>query len=329
MIQYTQADAMQWTRLGMRKAFGGIIQNIAAEHEDIIVLASDVSSSANLEGFARDYPDRFFNVGIAEQNMVSIAAGLAREGSNVFIVSFAPFVALRAFEAIRTVVSYMHLNVKIVALASGLSLGTQGLSHYCIEDLALLRTIPGMKVLSPADCIEMEKCIEYLATYDGPAYLRLTGVDGSPAVHRVDYTFDIGQYPILREGRDIAILATGSIINECVRTARALKRDGLECAVMDIHTVKPLAYENIAQLCRPVKLIVTVEEGTIIGGLGGAIAEYLAEKTIHPPLLRIGINDVFPEAGNYAYILQKNGLSAPLIRDIIVKQYNVLIQKEK
>lgn len=324
MIEYTSANVMKWTRLGMRKAFGDILKQVAAEHDDIVVIVADVASSAELEDFSKEYPGRFYNVGIAEQNMLAVAAGLAKEGCNVFVVSFAPFVALRAFEVMRTVVGYMHLNVKIVALASGFSLGTQGVSHYCMEDLALLRTIPGMMVLSPADCVEMAKCIEYLATYDGPSYLRLTGIDGSPAVHQEGYEFSIGSNNVLRDGSDVAIISTGSIVSECMRASRALKRDGVECAVINIHTIKPFVYDNIDKACRSVKLIVTVEEGTIMGGLGGCIAEHLSEMTDHAPLLRIGIDDMFPEAGDYAYVQKECGLTAPLIRDKILKKYNEL-----
>lgn len=318
-MKYEATELMSWTRLGMRKAFGEIIQQIAEEHDDLIVLTADVASSANLNGFAKKYQDRFFNIGIAEQNMVAVAAGLAKEGRNVFVVTFAPFVAMRAFEAIRTLVGYMHLNVKIVALSSGMSLGAQGSTHFCLEDIALMRTIPGLKVFSPADCFEMAKCMEYLAGYKGPAYLRLTGIDGSMRVYREECPFFEGKNITVREGKDVAIFATGSVVAECVRASRALNQIDISCAVIDVCTIKPFESSVLEQSCKDKRLIVTVEEHTVFGGLGGLIAENLAAMRHHPPLARIGICDEFPVAGDYSYVLEKCGLSASKIRDTIVQ----------
>ena len=324
MIEYTSGNIMGWTRLGMRKSFGVILQDIMVEHEDIVVLAADVASSAGLTGLVSAYPDRFYNVGIAEQNMVGIAAGLAKEGYNVFVTSFAPFVALRAFEAIRTLAGYMDLNVKVVALASGLSLGTQGNTHYCMEDMALMRTVPGMKVLSPADCTEMAKCLEYLAGCRGPAYLRLTGIDGSPGIYREDYLFEPEKIVLLRDGDESIILGTGSILNECVRASRALKKESISCAVADVHMVKSLDKGFLDSVCGRYQLIVTVEEHNMVGGLGGAVSEYLAASANHSPLLRIGIQDEFPKAGDYSYMLQQTGLTAVQIKDRIMQKFETI-----
>lgn len=323
-MEYTAENIMSWSRLGMRKAFGGVLLDVAREHDDLIVLAADVASSAKLTGFAQELPKSFYNIGIAEQNMTGIAAGLAKEGHNVFIVSFAPFVSMRAFEAIRTLVGYMHLNIKVVALASGLSLGPQGNTHYCMEDIALMRTIPGMQVLCPADCVEMAKCVEFLADYQGPAYLRLTGIDGSPNIYKGDYAYQAGKATELREGADVAVIGTGSILNECVRVSRAIKRDGISCAVFDMHTIKPLDTALLEQICRQYKLIVTAEEHNVLGGLGGAVAEFLAKQNSHPPLLTIGIEDQFPHAGTYSYLMQQCGLTAQQIKDRIVERWHAL-----
>lgn len=320
MIEYTPDNIARWTRLGMRKSFGVIMEDITEDYENIVILAADVASSAGLLEFQNTNPDKFYNIGIAEQNMVGIAAGLAKEGYNVFITSFAPFVALRAFEAIRTLVGYMKLNVKVVALASGLSLGSQGNTHYCLEDLSLMRTIPGMRILSPADCIESAKCLEFLAGYDGPAYLRLTGIDGSPGVYKGDYSFEAEKNFLLREGNDVIILGTGSIVNECVRASRALKKEGISGAVADVHTVKPLDTVFLNQIYMKYRLIVTVEEHSVSGGLGGAVAEHMAAFGNYPPLLSIGIQDVFPKAGDYSYLLQQTGLSAIQIKDRIMQK---------
>lgn len=309
---------LQKNRLGMRKAFGLWLAEMAEEHDDLMVIAADVSSSAGLQDFAQRFPEKFLNAGIAEQNMAGIAAGLAKEGSNVFIVSFAPFVTMRAYEALRTLVGYMHLNVKAVALASGFSLGVQGNTHFCLEDISLVKTIPGMLLLSPADCLEEGKCLEYLLDYQGPAFLRLTGIDGSPAVYRKDFDLSIGQPQCLREGEDIILLGTGTIISEGLRLARALKTDGLSCAVYDVTTLKPLSLEQLQEGFRSAKLVVTLEEHFRIGGLGDLVAATLSALPQHAPLLKFGVDDEFPKAGDYTYLLEQTGLSAAKMREKIL-----------
>ena len=309
---------LQKNRLGMRKAFGLWMEEMAEEHDDLMVIAADVASSAGLQGFAQRFPEKFLNAGIAEQNMAGIAAGLAKEGSNVFIVSFAPFVAMRAYEALRTLVGYMHLNVKAVALASGFSLGVQGNTHYCMEDISLVKTIPGMLILSPADCLEEGKCLEYLLDYRGHAFLRITGIDGSPAVYRKDFELSIGQPRLLREGEEIVLLGTGAVLSEGLRLARALKSDGLSCAVYDAVTLKPLQLENFVEAFKAARLVVTLEEHFRIGGLGDMVASKLAAIPQHAPLLKFGVDDEFPKAGDYTYLLEETGLSASRMRDKIL-----------
>lgn len=312
-MEYNAAAVSTWTRLGMRKSFGAIMTELAKTYSDFIVLTADVASSGGLKEFEEAYHDRFLNIGIAEQNMMGIAAGLAKEGNNVFAASFAPFVSMRAYEAVRTLVGYMHLNVKIVALASGLSLGVQGNTHYCLEDIAVMRTIPGMAVLSPADCYEEALCLEHLCGYDGPAYLRLTGIDGSPGVYKEGYALISGEPIVLREGEDVLIFSSGSIAGECVRAARALKRDDISCGVVNIPFIKPLDRERVLELCRGKTLVVSVEEHFSDGGLGGLIAERLCSSADMPPLLRIGVDDVFPHADGYQQLLEQCGLSGACI----------------
>lgn len=323
-MEYTSEKISNWMRMGMRKAFGEIMLDIAREHDHFVIMTADMTSSANLSAMAKEFPNRLFNFGIAEQNMIAAASGFAKEGGNVFVVSFAPFVSMRAYEAVRTLVGYMHLNVKIVALASGLTQGMFGNTHYCMEDFAIMRAIPGIKILSPADGLELAKCLEYLAEYDGPAYLRLTGIEGNPCIYQEDYHYEAGKSIIVREGEDVALIATGSIVSECIRVTRAIKREGLSCSVVDMHTVKPLDTELLAKLCKQHKLIVTVEEHNIYGGLGGAVAEYLACQNTHPPLLTIGIEDQFPHAGTYSYLMQQCGLTAQQIKDRIVERWHAL-----
>lgn len=322
MIKYTAENMTAWARLGMRRAFGNILLELAEEHDDLIVLTADLTSSSGLWDYVKKRPTQFLNIGIAEQNMTGIAAGLAKEGNNVFVVSFAPFVSMRALEAVRTLVGYMHLNVKVVALGSGISLGTFGNTHYGLEDIALMRTIPGMQVLTPADCVEMAKSLEYLAEYQGPAYLRLTGVPGSPNVHQEGCCFEIGKSITLREGEDVAIFATGSMVYECMRAARPLSKQGISCSIFDMNTIKPLDTTVIDEACDKHKLLVTVEEHSVIGGLGSAVAQHLAGKDSHPLLMTIGIEDVFPHAASYADLQKQCGLTAPQIRDRIMARFS-------
>jgi len=307
-MEYNPTAISGWTRLGMRKAFGKMLIELGEVYSDFVVLTADVASSSGLTEFSEKYPNRFFNIGIAEQNMTGIAAGLAKEGNNVFIVSFAPFVSMRAYEAVRTLAGYMHLNIKVVALASGLSLGVQGNTHFCMEDIALMRTIPGMAVLSPADCFEEAKCLEYLCRYDGPAYLRLTGSDGTPGIYKEEYELHPGEPIILREGADVALFSSGSVVNECIRCARSLKKENISCEVIDLPFIKPLNVQRTLDLCIGKKLVVSVEEHFISGGLGGLLAEILSGERERPPLLRIGIDDDFPHAGDYAWLLDRCGL---------------------
>lgn len=310
MMEITRKSMMDWTRKGMRKSFGSMLELLAEQHEDIVVMAADVASSAGLQSYAERFPGRFFNLGISEQNMTGVAAGMAKEGCNVFIVSFAPFVSMRAYEAVRTLVGYMHLNVKVVALASGFSLGVQGNTHYGLEDISLMRTIPGMTILSPADCLEEFRCLEYLSGYEGPAFLRLTGIDGSPAVYRNECDFSPSSLTLLREGTDVAVFATGSITAECVRAARALKKEDISCAVYDAAFIKPLNLSMVEEAASQYRLLVSVEEHFLSGGLGSMLAEKLTGLSHHAPLLRIGVEDEFPKAGGYAYMLDSCGLNA-------------------
>ncbi len=323
MIDYCSSKTSEWVRMGTRKAFGRILTEVAVDYSNIIVLTADLAGSSGLNDFHNLFPERFFNVGIAEQNMTGIAAGLAKEGNNVFIVSFAPFVSMRNYEAIRTLIGYMHLNVKIVALGSGFSLGAQGNTHYCFEDLSLMRTIPGMMILSPADVIEEAKCIEYLADYKGPAYLRLTGIDGNPFVFKTDYLFNPDSPALIREGEEIAILSVGSIATECVRASRLLKKDGISCAVYDVCCMKPLNLKFVEKLIQKFKIIVTVEEHFRSGGLGSAICETACEKNDSVRVLRLGVENIFPHAGDYNFMLETNGLTAAYIREAVNKAYSV------
>lgn len=318
---FSSQNIMKWSRMGMRKAYGAILSELASEHENLISIAADVVDSANLSGFAEKYPDRQLNAGISEQNMVAMAAGLAKEGANVFVTSFAPFVSLRVYETIRTLVCYMSLNVKMVALSSGFSLGVQGATHYALEDIAIMRAIPNLLVLSPSDTTEMAKMMEYLALHDGPAYLRLTGLPGSAAVHKEDYDYDVNHLEVMREGEDVGIFATGTLVNESVRAARLLSKSGINVGVVNISKLNPVNPDDIITECQKYKMILSVEEHNIVGGVGSVVSEALASIDSHPRLIRLGTTDSNQVAGNYAYMMEKNGLTAKVIAERITAEY--------
>lgn len=321
MLDFSSQNIMQWARQGMRKAYGTVLDEVANEHDDIISIAADVVDSSNLYAFAEHHPERHFNAGISEQNMIAMAAGMAKEGANVFVTSFAPFVSLRVYEAIRTLVCYMNLNVKMVALSSGFSLGVQGATHYALEDIAIMREIPNLLVLSPADTTEMAKMMEYLASYPGPAYLRLTGLPGNALVYKENYEYKSESIDVLREGTDVGIIATGTLTGESIRASRLLSKNGISVGVMNMSRINPSQIEPILDVCQKYKLIVTAEEHKQIGGIGSIISEVLATAESHPILIRLGITNSNQEAGNYAYMMDVNGLTAKSIAETILQKY--------
>ncbi len=308
MIDMT--NAMQWSRMGSRKTFGTVLTDLAEQYPELMVLAADVASSSGLKEFAERYPNQFLNVGIAEQNMIGTAAGLAKNGCKVFAVSFAPFASMRCYEMIRSYLGYMNLNVAVVGIGSGLGLGIVGNTHYGLEEFSLMNSIPGMTVLSPADCTETVKAVHALMQHPGPAYLRLTGTEGNPAVYKEDYEFRIGQAIQHREGDDLAILATGTMVYEAIRTAKLLEKQGLSAAVYDIHTVKPMDEALVQSLVQKGLPIVTIEEHTVRGGLGSIAASINVQQERPVRQLMIGLPDEFMKAGDYRYMLEQSGLNA-------------------
>ncbi len=311
----------KFSRISSRGVYGEALKDIEHKYDNLVAVVADVLTSAKLEQFYKQAPDKLINVGIAEQNMIGIAAGLASEGYNVFASTFAPFASMRCFEFLRTQLGYMNLNVKVVGLLSGLSGGTFGNTHYGLEDLAITRTIPNMTVLSPADCVETYKVIEATAELKGPAYIRLTGVNGTPAIYKEDYDFVIGKAVVMSEGEDIAVIATGPMVYESIRASRALKKHNISAAVINMHTIKPLDADMLDEVSSKYKMVVTVEEHFMIGGLGSAVAEYMALKNNSPKHLILGVPDVFGKAADYQKMLDKYGLTAPKIVETIVANY--------
>jgi len=320
-LEITSKNARQWSRLGSRGVFGQAILSLAETKKDLMVLSADLGSSSGLSRFKNAFPDKFLNVGISEQNMIGVAAGLAKEGSVVFATSFAPFIAMRASEQIRMNMGYMDLNIKAVAIGSGIAMAFLGNSHYGIEDASIMRSIPNLTVVSPADCGEIVKTVFAAAEYEGPMYIRLTGEANNPVVYKEDYNFEIGKAITLREGSEITIIANGTMVYESLEAAKILELEGLSATVVNMHTIKPLDTSVIDKAVASSKLIVSVEEHSVIGGLGGAISEYKTSLRNAPPQLIIGLPDKFGKVGEHRYLLEKYGLTAKQIAEKIVKQY--------
>ncbi|MBN3854493.1 transketolase [Paraburkholderia sp. Ac-20340] len=317
MVEINASNARQWSRLGSRGVFGQAVLSVADQYPDMMVMSADLGNSSGLDRFKKAFPERFLNVGIAEQNMIGVAAGLAKEGYNVFATSFAPFISMRAAEQIRMNLGYMEMNVKAVAIGSGVSMAFLGNSHYGIEDAAVMRAIPNMTVVCPADCAEIFKTVEAAAAFEGPMYIRLTGAVNNPPVYTADYDFQIGRAHTLSEGSDVTIVANGTMVYESLAAAKLLEAEGLSVGVVNMHTLKPIDTAAIDAAMARSKLLVTVEEHSVIGGLGSAVAEYKAAKRNAPPQLLIGLPDRFDKAGEYRYLLEKHGLVAAKIAERI------------
>ena len=286
------------------------------------MVTGDLGDSSGLARFKNTFPDRFINVGIAEQNMIGVAAGLAKEGFNVFATSFAPFLTLRSGEQIRMNLGYMELNVKAVAIGSGLSMAFLGNSHYGLEDAAVMRSIPNLTVVSPADCAEIVKVVHAAAEFDGPMYIRLTGAVGNPPVYTEEYDFEIGKSVTLRKGSDISIFATGSMVYESLEAAKILDNLGISATVINTHTLKPFDYSEVDKAISSSKIIITVEEHSIIGGLGSIVAEYKAKFTNSPAQLILGLPDKFGKTAEYSYLLDKYRLVGEKIAADIMEFLN-------
>ncbi len=283
----------------------------------VFMVSGDLGDSSGLSRFKNTYPDRFINVGIAEQNMIGVAAGLAKEGYNVFATSFAPFITLRSGEQIRMNLGYMELNVKAVAIGSGLSMAFLGNSHYGLEDMAIMRSIPNLTIVNPADCAEIVKVVHAAANFKGPMFIRLTGAVGNPPVYTEEYNFEIGKSITLKEGSDITIFSIGSMVYESLEAAKILDKTGISAKVVNMHTLKPCDYDAIDLAISSSKAIITVEEHTIMGGLGSVIAEYKAKFTNSPAQLIIGLPDRFGKTAEYRFLLEKYRLVGEKIAEDI------------
>ena len=299
-------------KIATREAYGETLVELGKKADNLVVLDADLAAATKTDTFRKAFPERHFDCGIAEANMIGIAAGLASTGKIPFVSSFAMFAAGRAYEQVRNSVGYPHLNVKIGATHAGISVGEDGASHQCIEDLALMRVIPGMTVINPSDAVEAAEAVRAAFALDGPVYLRF-GRLAVPVINdREDYHFELGKGVLLKDGKDLTILATGLCVAEAIDAADMLSKQGIDARVINIHTIKPLDEELVLAAAKETGKVVTVEEHSVIGGLGSAVCDVLSEKC-PTKVMKIGINDTFGESGPAVELVKKYGLDADSI----------------
>ena len=293
-------------KIATREAYGNALAELGEKY-DFVVMDADLAAATKTSTFKKKYPERFFDCGIAEGNMISVAAGIATTGKPVFASSFAMFAAGRAFEQIRNSVGYPHLNVKIGATHAGITVGEDGATHQCLEDIALMRTIPGMTIINPADAVEARAAVEAALNIDGPVYLRF-GRMAVPVINEADAKFEVGKGVQMKDGSDVTIVATGIMVNMALEAAATLEAEGISARVINIHTIKPLDKEIVVKAAKETGAIVTAEEQNIIGGLGSAVAEAVCEAC-PVPVTRVGTNDVYGHSGKVPPLLEMYGLT--------------------
>jgi transketolase len=309
-------------KIATREAYGRTLAKLGGENDKIVVLDADLSKSTKTAEFKKVYPERFINMGIAEGNMMAVAAGMSTCGKIPFVSTFAMFATGRAFEQVRNSICYPRLNVKICATHAGITVGEDGASHQSVEDISLMRSIPNMTVICPSDAVETEAAIRAVAEYNGPCYVRL-GRLGVPVINNNDdYKFEIGKAITLREGKDACIIATGIMVDAALEAYNLLAEKGIKVRVIDMHTIKPIDRNAIIKAAEETKVIITAEEHSIIGGLGSAVCEVVCEN--HPvPVLRVGIKDTFGESGKPAELLKAYELTAEDIVKAVLKGINL------
>ncbi|MDD6269294.1 MAG: transketolase family protein [Oscillospiraceae bacterium] len=301
-----------------RESYGEALTELAEKYPDLVVLDADLAAATKTGIFKKAYPERFFDCGIAEANMMGVAAGLAAAGKIPFASTFAMFAAGRAYEIVRNSVGYPHLNVKIGATHAGISVGEDGATHQCNEDIALMRTIPGMTIINPADDVEAKAAVEAALNFEGPVYMRFGRLAAPVFNDAATYKFEIGKGITLKDGKDVTIIATGLMVSEAVEAAKQLEAEGIDARVINIHTIKPIDKDIICKAAKETGLIVTVEEHSVIGGLGSAVAETVTECT-PVPVVKIGVNDEYGHSGPAAELLKEFGLCADNIAAVVKK----------
>jgi len=320
-MNFNSNDAKQWLRMGPRAMFGQFMLNIAKKNKKLIVLSADLGRSSGLARFKIEFPKQYISIGISEQNLVGVAAGLADEGYKVFVTSFAPFLSMRASEQIRMNLGYMKHNVNLVALGSGLSMGFLGNSHFGLEDIAIMRTIPNLNITCPADCSELGKVLEDYASNDrGPSYIRLTGIPGSKNVYDKNYKYKFGKNISITKGKDVLVLSYGSILGQIKQSVKDLKKMNIDVELVNVISLKPID-GKIVSLFKKYNKIITIEEHTSVGGLGSIMAEIILKNRIKAKLFSISLPDKFGPTGTYDYLLKHHGLDSDSITKEIIKLF--------
>ena len=304
-------------KIATRESYGNALVELAKEHDDLVVLDADLAAATKTGIFKKEFPDRHIDCGIAEANMMGIAAGLSTCGKVPFASTFAMFAAGRAYEQIRNTIGYPHLNVKIGATHAGISVGEDGATHQCNEDIALMRTIPGMTIINPCDDIEAKAAVKVAYEMEGPVYLRF-GRLAAPVINKEDYKFELGKGVLLREGKDLTIVATGLMVSAALEAAEKLSADGVDAEGINIHTIKPLDEEIIVESAKKTGKVVTVEEHSVIGGLGSAVCDALSAK-LPTPVTKLGVNDIYGHSGPAVELLKEFGLDGEGIYNSIKK----------
>lgn len=319
-MEFNKRNARFLSMLGHRGVFTNTLIEMA-EDKDFVVLVADLEELTGLSRFRKTYPDRIFNVGIAEQNMIGIASGMTKLYHTAFVTTYANFLTMRAFEQIRMNLGYMQANVKLIGTGSGLCMGNSGNSHYSIEDIAIMRALPNMTIIVPADGFEIVKAIEAAINISGPVYIRLGGGLNETPIYQEGYSFEIGRAVELRAGDDITIVSTGTMVRVCIQVAAELTNMGIHAGVVNMHTIKPLDKEMIQKRLSKSPNIVTVEEHSVIGGLGSAVADCITDMQLNAHLHKIGIQDTYSKVGDYEYLLEQNGLTVECIKTRILSEF--------
>jgi len=317
MFKFNEDQADTWASMGPRAMFGQFMINLADKVENLIVLSGDLGRSSGLDRFKKKFPDKYLSVGICEQNLIGVASGLSREGYKVFVTSFAPFLSMRASEQIRMNLGYMRHNVNIVALGSGVSMAYLGNSHYGLEDISYIRSIPGINISCPSDCAELGKMIyDYALNDRGPSYIRLTGVPGRKKIFKDNFNYKFGKAIKLTNGSDILILSHGSIVSDCKAAVEDLKSENINCSLININSLSPLD-KSIFKAINKLRYIIVVEEHSSIGGLYSIVSEYLSSTGINKKIYGFNLGKTFGPTGTYQYLLNYHGLSAKNIKKFI------------
>jgi transketolase len=314
---------MSWKWESQRKQYGRALVELGKERSDVVVLDADLSSSTRTADFAAAFPERFFNCGIAEQNMMDTAAGLAASGKTVFASTFAVFGTGRCYDQIRQSIAYPRLNIKIVASHAGITVGGDGASHQIIEDISLMRVLPNMTVIVPVDANETYSAVKAMAATKGPVYIRIGRAD-VPTVTEPDVPFDLKTARVMRDGSDISLIGCGIMVSKCLEAAEELAKHGVDARVINLHTVKPLDHRTLVKAARETGGVVTAEEHTVTTGMGSAVAMCLVEN-FHVPMKRVGIPDVFGESGSCTELMEKYGLT---VENIVEAAHDVLKRKK-